>query len=135
MAREPIWADEAIALAIHGRQISEHGGDRGVCDTALLSSALAKPRNLFEYSPQEADIPRLAAAYLYGIVNNHPFIDGNKRTGLVVCGVFLRLNGKHLTASLPELYAMVMAVASGEMDEEEIAEFIRTHTQTMNERE
>ena len=112
-------------MAIHGRQISEHGGDGGVRDATLLRSALAKPRNLFEYNPHEADIARLAAAYLYGIVNNHPFIDGNKRTGLVVCGVFLRLNGQRLSAPQSELYAMVMAAASGESDEEEIARFIR----------
>ena len=127
MAQEPLWVGEPVALAIHGRQISEHGGAVGVSDETLLSSALAKPRNLFEYSPQEADIARLAAAYLYGIVNNHPFIDGNKRTGLVVCGVFLRLNGQRVVASLPELYTLVMTTASGEIDEEEIAEFLRAH--------
>ena len=128
MAREPIWVGEPVALAIHGRQISEHGGDGGIRDEALLSSALAKPRNIFAYSPHEADIARLAAAYLYGIVTNHPFVDGNKRTGLVVCGVFLRLNEHRLTAPLPELYAMVIAAASGEIVEDEIAEFIRAHS-------
>lgn len=125
MAEESIWVAESLALAIHGRQMSEHGGVGGVRDATLLRSALANPRNLFEYDPDAADFARLAAAYLYGIVNNHPFIDGNKRTGLVICGVFLRLNGQRLAAPQRELYAIVMAAASGESDEEESARFIR----------
>lgn len=133
MVQKPLWVSEPLTLAIHGRQISEHGGDGGIRDATLLSSALAKPRNFFEYSPHEADIARLAAAYLYGFVNNHPFVDGNKRTGLAVSSVFLRLNGQRLTAPLPELYAIVMATASGEIDEEEIAQFVRAHIQAMNE--
>lgn len=128
MARTPIWVNNALAVAIHDRQLAEHGGELGVRDAVLLQSALAKPRNLFEYELHAVDLPRLAAAYLFGVVNNHPFVDGNKRTGYVVCSVFLRLNGQRLAAPLPELYKMVMAAASGEIDEEEIAQFLRAHS-------
>ena len=125
--REPIWIKESLALAIHGRQIAEHGGEAGVRDQNLLRSALAKPRNFFEYEGESVDLPRLAAAYLYSIVRNHAFVDGNKRAALAISETFLRLNEKRFAPSASELYSMVMAAASGELAEEEIAEFFRVH--------
>lgn len=126
--REPVWIAEPVVLAIHARQIAEHGGEAGIRDETLLQSALAKPRNLFEYEPETVDLARLAAAYLYGIVRNHAFLDGNKRAALTVAEVFLRLNGICLDPPPTELYAMVMAVASGEISEDAIAAFIRDHS-------
>ena len=74
---------EAV-LAIHNRQIAEHGGGSGLRDPGLLDSAIAKPKNIFSYDKEKASIPGLAAAYAYGIARNHPFVDGNKRTALVI---------------------------------------------------
>ncbi|MDK1022382.1 MAG: type II toxin-antitoxin system death-on-curing family toxin [Candidatus Hydrogenedentes bacterium] len=130
--REPVWITESVALAIHGRQISEHGGDAGLRDATLLRSALAKPRNLFEYAGETVDLAGLAGAYLYGIVRNHAFLDGNKRTALAVSEVFLRRNGKRFVPPASALYAMVMAAARGELAEEEITDFFRDHTQDAN---
>jgi death-on-curing protein len=124
---EPTWVDERLALAIHARQIAEHGGDSGLRDANALVSALGRPRNLLAYEPETSDLASLAAAYLFGIAKNHPFVDGNKRTALVVSGVFLRLNGERIQAPLQELYAMVIAVATSELSEDGAAEWIRTH--------
>lgn len=122
---EPIWVSEALARAIHARQIAEHGGDDGIRDADLLTSAFGRPRNLFAYEGESVDLARLAAAYLYGVVQNHPFVDGNKRVGLVVCGLFLRLNGHRLSASLGDLYMLVIGIATGELGEQDAAEWIR----------
>ncbi len=128
---ESIWIGERLALAIHNRQIAEHGGEAGVRDSTLLSSGLNRARNVFAYERESADIARMAAAYLFGIVRNHLFVDGNKRTGLVVCGVFLRLNGHRLAASLEGMYAITMATANAEMDEVQISEWIRRYIQAL----
>jgi death-on-curing protein len=124
---EPIWISEALALAIHDRQIAEHGGESGIRDRTGLAAALGRLRNLFAYEREASDLARLAAAYLFGFVQNHPFVDGNKRVGLVVCGTFLRLNGTRLAAPLSEFYAAVLAVAKGELREDELAEWVRSH--------
>jgi len=87
--KEPTWILDEVVEAIHLRQIAEHGGSEGVRDTGLLSSALARPKNLFAYSNPKPDLAALAASYAFGIVKNHPFVDGNKRTAYVVCGTFL----------------------------------------------
>ena len=122
---EPIWVTEALARTIHDRQIAEHGGESGVRDPNTLAAALGRPRNVLAYEPENCDLARLAAAYQFGVEQNHPFVDGNKRVGLVLCGVFLRLNGCRLDAPLFGLYAMVLAVASGELGEEAVAAWIR----------
>ena len=122
---EPKWIGEALARAIHDRQIAEHGGEAGLRDQNALAAALGRPRNLFAYESERCDLARLAAAYLYGIEQNYPFVDGNKRVGLVLSGVFLRLNGARLVAPLPDLYAMVLGVASGELGEDAAATWIR----------
>jgi len=85
------WLRIDAVLAMHKRQIAEHGGSDGVRDIGLLESALARPQNIAVYEP-DADIARLAAAYAFGIAKNHPFVDGNKRTSLVACRTFLILN-------------------------------------------
>ena len=114
-------------MAIHGRQIAEHGGQDGVRDLGLLESALARPLNIHAYEP-EADISRLAAAYAFGIVKNHPFIDGNKRTGYVVMETFLIRNGFQLSATPTEKYLTFLQLAEGSITEEELAAWLRAHT-------
>ena len=96
---DPIWISKELAIAIHKRQLAEHGGADGIRDDGLLESALCA-RQRFAYEDPHADHPALAAAMAYGIARNHAFIDGNKRTAYVVCRTFLILNGFDLTAEL-----------------------------------
>ncbi len=120
------WVSEDVVLAIHDEQLAEHGGMKGLRDESLLLSALARPQNLAAYgNPDAAD---LAASYAFGIARNHAFIDGNKRTALVVAaGVFLPLNGYRLTASDGETVRVMLSVADGSVPEEELASWFRTH--------
>jgi death-on-curing protein len=121
-----IWINLTVVLAIHDEQIAEHGGSSGVRDQGVLSSALDRPRNIAAYEPDgESDLARLAAAYGYGIVKNHPFIDGNKRTALVVTETFLNLNGLALLADDATCVAVMEALAGGTMKEEKFARWIR----------
>jgi len=110
----------------HKRQIAEHGGADGVRDEGLLLSAMARPQNLFAYG-ENVDIPALAASYAFGIAKNHPFLDGNKRTAMVVAITFLRVNGFNIEAPLPEVYTTFLSLAEGSLSEEELAEWIRDH--------
>jgi death-on-curing protein len=118
------WTKIDRAIAIHRRQIAEHGGSDGVRDIGLLESALARPQNLHAYAP-ETDLAALAAAYAFGIVKNHPFIDGNKRTGYVVMEWFLIRNGSTLTAPPEDKYLTFINLAAGELSEEELTGWIR----------
>ena len=122
---EPIWVREDVVLAIHRRQLAEHGGSDGVRDAGLLSSALARPRNLFAYGEPVPDVAALAASYAYGIAKNHPFVDGNKRTALVVSRTFLALNGFDLAASQEEKYRTFLSLAEGSLSEGDLAEWLR----------
>lgn len=119
-----IWIELKLALAIHQLQIAEHGGDDGIRDIGLLESALARPQNIAAYAA-EADCASLAASYAFGIVQNHPFVDGNKRTGYVVMETFLVLNGFALAATEEEKYPIVIALAEGSFTEMELAEWLR----------
>ncbi|HEX7182405.1 MAG TPA: type II toxin-antitoxin system death-on-curing family toxin [Thermoanaerobaculia bacterium] len=122
---EPVWIRADIVLAIHRRQLAEHGGGEGVRDEGLLASALAKPQNLLAYSEAEPDLAALAAAYAFGIARNHPFVDGNKRTAYVVCRTFLLLNGYDLAASQEEKYLAFLKLAEGRFSQEDLAGWIR----------
>ena len=124
---EPTWIQDDAALAIHQRQLAEHGGMEGVRDPGMLSSALARPRHLFSYSGDSVDLPALAAAYAFGIARNHPFVDGNKRTAYVVCRTFLIINGSDFEASKQEKYNVFLSLAEGSLSEEQLAEWIREH--------
>jgi death-on-curing protein len=117
---EPIWIDREQVLAIHARQLSEHGGSSGIRDENLLGSALARPQNLLAYSENVPSLGRLAAAYAFGIARNHPFVDGNKRTALVVSFVFLLVHGFIITAPREERYFMFYELAAGHVSEEEL---------------
>jgi len=119
------WLLEETVYAIHKRQIAEHGGSDGARDEGLLLSALARPQNLPAYSEETPDIAQLAAALAYGIAKNHPFIDGNKRTALVIARTFLLLNGFSLDASQEEKYLTFLRLAEGSVNEAELAEWIR----------
>lgn len=121
-----IWVDVEVALAAHAEQIAEHGGSDGVRDMGALQSAMARPQNLAVYG--QPDAAALAAAYAFGIARNHPFVDGNKRTAAVVSGAFLFLNGLVPTATPPELTVAFMALAAGELTEDEMADWFRRHT-------
>lgn len=121
---EPRWLPRTFILEIHSTQIAEHGGADGVRDAGLLESALARPVNAYGYGVE--DICELAALYCAGIIQNHPFVDGNKRTGLVALELFLELNGFRLIASDEETLASILAVASGEWDESALAPWIRS---------
>ena len=131
---DPIWISIDLALAIHKRQLSEHGGADGVRDQGLLESALGRPRNSFAYTDPTLTIPELAASYAFGIARNHAFLDGNKRTAAVVCETFLNLNGFELIAADAELYPVYLALAAGELPESDFAQWLTSHTQPMRER-
>ena len=116
-----------VADAIQTDMLLTHGGMPGLRDDTSLESALARPRQLLAYAP-DADLPALAAAYGYGPARNHPYNDGNKRVAFVVMAVFLGLNGLELTASEAEVVTTMIALASGELDEETLTDWIRLHT-------
>jgi len=117
------WLREDVVLALHDEQLAEHGGMAGIRDAGLLKSALARPLNLAAYG--EPDAASLTAAYAFGIARNHPFADGNKRTAAVAALLFLGLNGLAFTISEAELVVMVLALAAGELGEDEVAAWFR----------
>ena len=119
---EPIWVPQSAVLALHDRAIEEHGGLAGIREHRLLESALARPRQIFAYG-DNPNIVELAAAYTTGIVRNHPFVDGNKRTAFLVAVEFLYNNGYHLANLGGEVEAMV-ALADGSISEAEFAAFL-----------
>jgi death on curing protein len=121
--KQPFWILRTVIDAMHDMQLAEHGGASGVRDEGMLESALARPVNQHSYG--ETDICCLAAAYAFGIVRNHPFVDGNKRTGFLAAYVFLKINGVDLVADEVETTTAVMALASGEKDEAQFAEWLR----------
>jgi death-on-curing protein len=120
------WLMEGVASAIHDELIAEHGGSVGGRDAGLLSSALARAQNQAAYGEPSVFDP--AAAYAFGIIRNHPFVDGNKRTGFLAAYVFLDLNGWELTATEADAVAAVMALAAGEMDEAGFSGWIRANS-------
>ena len=122
---EPEWLSLDLALAIHDRQLAEHGGPTGVRDQGMLESALARPLNQWTYG--EDDLCALAAAYAYGIARNHPFADGNKRTAWVFARLFLRLNGQTLAFAPRDAIDIVLALAASELSEDELADWFRQH--------
>jgi len=122
---EPVWLEARLALAIHDRQLSEHGGMAGLRDEGALESALARPLNRWAYG--EEDRCALAAAYAFGIARNHPFADGNKRTAWVLARLFLRLNGAEIAFDPANAIRTVLALAAGELSEEELADWFRGH--------
>ncbi len=110
-------------MALHDEQLTEHGGASGLRDAGLLDSALARPQKLLAYG--EPDAAALAAAYAFGIARNHPFADGNKRTAAVTMLVFLGINGVDYEIGEAELVVMTLALAAGDLSEDEVAAWLR----------
>jgi death-on-curing protein len=121
--KEPVWLDEPDVLALHDRLLALHGGPEGLRDEALLQSALARPRQQFAHG-EDVRLVDLATAYTAGIVRNHPFLDGNKRTGFVVGILFLELNGMRFSASEENATQAVMELAAGTLDDAGYANFL-----------
>ncbi|WP_040670268.1 type II toxin-antitoxin system death-on-curing family toxin [Rhodanobacter fulvus] len=122
-----IWIGKAFAIAIHERQLAEHGGSDGVRDESLLDSALARPQQKHAYGDPPPDLADLAASLTFGLARNHPFVDGNKRTAAVACEVFVMLNGGVINADDLELYPRYVALAEGTLPEADFAHWLREH--------
>ncbi len=123
---EPEWVLKETVLGLHEQSLSQHGGSTGVRDEGLLDSALGRPQNLFAYG--NPTIHDLAACYAHGLVKNHPFIDGNKRTGFVVAVLMLELNGYHFHAEEADAAVRTLALAAGEMTESAYAAWLETQS-------
>jgi death on curing protein len=121
---EPVWLAVEDALAIHDRQLAEHGGGTGVRDHGMLESAIARARNHWAYGNHDHAL--LAASYAFGVARNHPFIDGNKRTAWVLARLFLMLNGQTLTFNSEDAISVMLQLAAGELSEDELADWFRT---------
>lgn len=128
--REPRWLSRLVIDVMHSELLLEHGGSPGTRDGGedLIESALARPRNRFAYEP-DSDLSALAAAYLFGLAKNHGFIDGNKRIGFAAATTFLLLNGLRLTASEADAYETVIGLVEGRLSEEEVARWMRAHSE------
>ena len=120
---EPIWLDTSIVLDVHAEQLALFGGADGVRDLGLLESALGRPLNKSAYG--ETGLAALAAAYAFGVARNHPFVDGNKRTGFVIGVLFLELHGFDLTAREADATQAVMALAAGTLNEDGYTAWLR----------
>ena len=120
-----VWLDRQLIEAIHLEQLREHGGAAGLRDKGLLESALARPLNLAGYG--EPDVAELAACYAIAIARNHPFIDGNKRTGFMAMVLFLSLNGAELEAPEVEATMTMLSMAAGDLEDAEFTAWVRRH--------
>jgi len=122
--KQPVWIDERDALVLHNRLLALHGGAGGLRDGGLVQSALARPQQQYAYA-KAADIIDMATAYTVGVMRNHPFVDGNKRTGFVVGILFLELNGYRFVASEEDATQAVLQLAAGTLDEAGYSSFLR----------
>jgi death-on-curing protein len=125
--KEPIWIDERDALGLHGKSLVTHGGAGGIRDIGLLQSALSRPQQQLAYGEQP-NLISMAAAYTAGIIQNHPFIDGNKRVGFLAGVLFLELNGYRFGATEEEAAQAVLDLASGALDEIGFAAFLERNS-------
>ena len=128
--KEFVWVLDEVVLAVHDEQLAVHGGLSGIRDREAVESALARPRNLVAYGSCD-DVARLAAAYVYGIVRNHGFADGNKRTALVTADLFLMLNGYELVSAPVENVLTILGVADGTLSEDELTTWIRKNVKSL----
>ena len=123
---EPTWVEEQLVLTLHERLLALHGGASGLRDETLLKSALARPQQHFAYS-ENVDIIRMAAIYTAGIVQNHPFVDGNKRTGFVIGILFLELNGYRFSATEEDAVQAILGLAAGTLEDADYDAFLRVN--------
>jgi death-on-curing protein len=124
--KRPRWIDPRALLLLHAETLAEHGGLTGLRAAGALDAALARPQHVHAYEPK-ADAARLAAAFGFGIVRDHPFNDGNKRVGFLAIGLFLSLNGSALAADPVEAFETILAMAAGDLTEQDLAVWIRQH--------
>ena len=129
---EIVWIDKNETVTIHAQQLANHGGSDGIRDERMLESALARPINLLACSEEAPSLARLAAAYGFGIAKNHPFVDGNKRTALVVTFTFLLVNGLRVTAPKEERYFMFYDLAAGKLSEESLAQWLEANSEPIS---
>lgn len=127
--REPTWLSQRLVEAIQLDQLRQHGGSLGLRDENLLESALARPRMRFDNEP-DSDLAALAASFAFGLAKNHAFVDGNKRVAFAALFTFLGVNGLELEATENDAVRTLLALASGEIDENQLGAWIRTHTRT-----
>ncbi len=125
---EPRWLTRALVVALQQEALAVFGGHGGLRDEGLLESALARPRNLLAYEPG-ADLGRLAAGYGFGLARNHAFVDGNKRVAVLAVAVFLAINGVDFDPDEVDEVRTILALAAGEVGEEELAVWIRANSQ------
>jgi death-on-curing protein len=126
--QEPLWMEAADAVIAHDLELAAHGGSTGVRDAGLLESALARPQNILAYAESAPSLAALAAAYAFGISSNHPFVDGNKRTALLVSFAFLDVNGLEVTASQEDAFLTILGLAAGEISEDQLALWFERNT-------
>ncbi|MGA2849674.1 MAG: type II toxin-antitoxin system death-on-curing family toxin [Terracidiphilus sp.] len=126
--KEPLWMDIRDAVIAHDLELAAHGGSAGLRDAGLLDSALARPKNIWAYAESAPSLSVLAAAYAFGISSNHPFVDGNKRTALLVSFAFLDVNGAEVTASQEDAFLTILGLAAGEITEDELAKWFQSNT-------
>ncbi len=124
------WISKPALILLHDESLAEHGGGEGVRDAGLLDSALARPLNVVAYSDpaRPPDVATLAASYGVGLAKNHAFVDGNKRAAFLAVGLFLALNGWRLQCSQSDATLTMLALAAGELTEDEFADWLRAHT-------
>ena len=120
---EPFWLSSQMIMAIHDEQLTIYGGAAGLRDEGMLESALDRPRN--KWTSEQAELAELAAAYAFGIVRNHPFVDGNKRTALLALYTFLGVNGVEFDVPEAEAASIILSLAAGEVSEESLTRWIR----------
>ena len=125
--KEPVWLEQEAVLLLHSISLARFGGDEGMRDFGLLESALARPRNLFAYDAA-ADRTDLAAAYAFGLIKDHAFVDGNKRIALLAAGLFLEKNGITLDADSADAISAVFALAAGSIGEKEFGAWLRANS-------
>ncbi len=125
--KEPDWVIPEVVTAVHQMLLAEHGGALGIRDEALLESALNRPRQRFKYA-DDPSIFDLAASYCYGLANNHPFVDGNKRIALTVAAIFLEINGYVLDAPEPDAVVVIEELAAGRLTEEDLSLWFSEHS-------
>ena len=124
--KEPVWLDQEDVLAIHDKMLSQHGGLAGLRDEGLLQSALGKPLNLFAYG--KPTLSQLAASYAAGIILNHPFLDGNKRTGFMTAAAFIEINGYDFAADEADATVKTLALAAHELNEAGYADWLKANS-------
>lgn len=126
--QEPLWMDAIDAAIAHDLELVAHGGAEGLRDKDLLESALARPKNIWAYAESTPSLAVLAAAYACGISSNHPFVDGNKRTALLVSFAFLEVNGLEVIASQEDAFLTLLGLAAGEVAEAQLARWFEQNT-------